>query len=135
MTSLYDEGTPADDISSPLLGKALGNKTMNKFHDEDPEAHFRTPPTSTSSSSEIDSHGGSGIDNDSKTCCPQLLRSVVAVLIAAAGAAASILTFVYTPVDPLISSIWVYIMGGVCLLNSIIMLKNEKFFLFTLPSE
>jgi len=134
MASLYDGGAPADDIVSPLLGKA-GNKTLDKFHDGDPEAHYRTPPTSTSSSSEIDSHGGSSNYDDSKTCCPQLLRSVVAVLIAAAGAAASILTFVYTPVDPLISSIWVYIMGGLCLLNSIIMLKNEKFFLFTLPTS
>ena len=126
MASLF-VGEPAYDgvASEPLLGKAtLGNN----FHCEDPEAN-----------TELSSKGGSSVkldyDDDGNTCCPQFLKSAVAVLIALGGITASVLAFVYTPVDPLTSSIWVYIMGAICILNALVMIRNEKNFLFNMPGE
>lgn len=139
MSTLYCGDTlAADDVSLPLLGGASdNNKAVNKFRHENP----RTSSLATTVF-ELESRNSSGggsrigiIDDDDSKCCPQLLRSAVAVLIAAAGTTTSILAFVYTSRDhdQLIFSIWVYIMGGLCLLNSFIMVKNEKAFLFTLP--
>ncbi|KAL7545952.1 hypothetical protein ACHAWF_009315 [Thalassiosira exigua] len=138
MTSLF-VGASADDNSSPLLGKTWGRDSLNY---EDPEAHSRPLPTGGASfnphaDAEVISRGGSsmkGYDNV-KTCCPQILKSVLAVAIACAGAAFSVLCFLSVPVQPLNMSIWVYIMGGLCLFNSLIMIWNEKSFLFTLPTS
>lgn len=144
MTSLYF-GAPSggDDLASPLLGSQFQKTNVAD------SLLSKTAGTRTSASSEADhvemsasvAGGGStvrrmmGDDLDDKTCCSQLLRSIVAVLIAAGGIAASVLCFVYTPVDQLEFSIWVYIMGGTCILNAIVMIKNEKSFLITLPSR
>lgn len=155
MTSLYaGTTTGGDGIASPLLGKPWGSSADN-FNEndgaEEEHASYRDKPTPNTSTStptngaeaelELTSHGGTtarymGDDDEaSSSCCPQWLKSVVALLIAGGGIALSVLCFVYTPVDPLQESIWVYIMAGFCLLNSFIMLKNERTFMFTLPSE
>ena len=142
MASLF-VGEPAYDVvaSEPLLGKAM---LGNNFDCEDPQSPDRTPTTSSPCSSETDlefelsSKGGSSVKvdyDDGKTCCPQFLKSAVAVLIAVCGITFSVLAFVYTPVNPLSSSIWVYIMGAICILNALVMIRNEKFFLFSMPGE
>ncbi len=154
MTSLYaGTTTGGDGIASPLLGKPWGSSADN-FNEndgaEEEHASYRDKPTPNTTNTptngseaelELTSHGGTtarymGDDDEaSSSCCPQWLKSVVALLIAGGGIALSVLCFVYTPVDPLQESIWVYIMAGFCLLNSFIMLKNERTFMFTLPSE
>ncbi|KAL7548589.1 hypothetical protein ACHAWF_011868 [Thalassiosira exigua] len=140
MTSLY-MGGPVGDIASPLLGKA-------HYQYEDPDdARFssNTPPTSSPVSSEsrfeFASDGGDGSsakvfdDGGGQNCCPQLLKSLVAVLMAAGGVALTVLAFLDIQGDPLASSMWVYIMGGICLFNAFMVIKNEKTILFTFPTS
>ena len=140
-------------MASPLLGKPWGSSNDNFNENDDAEVlhpSYRDKATTNTSTSatnvseselELTSHGGTTAkymgdeDEASSSCCPQWLKSVIALLIAGGGIALSVLCFVYTPVDPLHESIWVYIMAGLCLLNSLIMFKNERTFMFTLPSE
>jgi len=132
MSSLYDAGTlpPENELASPLLGTVWGNETNNKSCHEDLDDTTRSITTA------VFSIGST--DEEMKTCCPQILKSLMAVLIAAAGIAASVLCFIYTSTsstDLLEYSAWVYIMGSICVVNSLILMKNEKTFLFTLPTS
>ncbi|KAL7539393.1 hypothetical protein ACHAXR_009244 [Thalassiosira sp. AJA248-18] len=134
MTSLY-AGVPADDIVSPLLDKAQGG-IDDDFHNGYPLD--RTPSTPFEFISSGEPSVNIAGDDEAKMCCPQIFKSSLAALIAVAGAAASILCFVIyipAPADDLIYSIFVYIMAAICLLNSCIMLRNEKKILFTLPAS
>ena len=158
-TAAVSPATDMGDASSPLLNNNNDDhwtaKNNNNFHqqykeDSDPEL-ARTQSTSTTPFSydggtyDINGGGPGGglsFDNDEDdehhrppSCCPQLLKSTLAILLALGALSASIICIVYQPIHPLDESIVIYVMCGLCILNCVWMIRNEKYFMFTLPSK
>lgn len=126
----YSPAAPnGEGLASPLLDKSLENNGIGETH-----------LTSTRSHASFEYERHTSYDDDMSDegkhgCCPQWLRSLSVALLGGGGIAASVCCFIYTPVHPLNRSVLVYIMGGFCILNAIIMMLNEKKFLFTLPES
>ena len=142
------------DASSPLLNNnndpwaAKNNNNLHQQYKEDLDPELaRTQSTSATTpfsyeggTSYDDINGGGSFDNNvdddhHRSMCPQLLKSSLAILLALGALSASILCIIYQPLYPLDESIVVYVMCGLCILNCLWIIRNEKYFMFTLPSK
>lgn len=98
-----------EETTTPLLGKDGGT-------------------VATSVTSDERYSGMEGDDSIAKPTNVQVLKSVAALFVSAAGAAASLTCFIFEP------AIMVYIAGGICLMNFPLVAYKEKKIMF-LPSR
>ena len=149
---------------SPLLeneGGVIGgeggnintNYSFSKKNSKDPELALLTSTTTVGTSYDnietaFEINGGSPPydDNNSTTsstyagaccpCIPQVLKSALAILLGLGTIAASILCYIFKPVDhPVEDYCVIYIMAAFGILNSLMMIWYEKSFIFSLPSK
>ena len=132
------------------------NYSFSQKNGKDPELALLTSTTTVGTSYDnietaFEINGGPGSpynndDNNSTTsstyagaccpCIPQVLKSALAILLGLGTIAASILCYIFKPVDhPVEDFVVIYVMAAFGILNSLMMIWYEKSFIFSLPSK